>query len=97
MAQYQILYWKHIPSQVRARDEEGEAKMLLPQRFQNAIDAQAMMSNESDAADYLQGWDWGPWQERPGSASEVCAQVVAELDAAMPRIPIERPGREAAG
>src|SRR5438552_3069030 len=41
MASYQVMYWKHIPSQVKAWDGEAEAKRMLPDYFQAAIDAYA--------------------------------------------------------
>ena len=34
MAQYQILFWKHIPSQVMAWEGEAKAKRMLPDYFQ---------------------------------------------------------------
>jgi hypothetical protein len=77
--------WKHIPSQVKAWDDGGEVKRMLPDRFQAAIDAYAMKDGSADMDSYLDGWDWGPVQERPGAAAEVADAVVAELDAANPR------------
>ena len=85
MASYQVMYWKHIPSQVKAWEGDTQAKRMMPDRFQVAIDAFAMKDGSTDMDAYLDGWRWGPVEERAGSAEEVLAAVVAELDGANPR------------
>ncbi len=85
MAKYQVMFWKHIPAQVKAWDERGEVKRLLPDRFQAAIDAFAMKDGSTEMDAYLEGWRWGETQERAGSAEEVATAVVKELDGANPR------------
>ena len=85
MARYQVMFWKHIPSQVKAWDEGGEVKRMLPDRFQVAIDAYAMKDGSTDMDAYLEGWHWGPVEERDGTALEVLDAVAGELDAANPR------------
>jgi hypothetical protein len=85
MALYQIMYWNDIPAQVKAQDDDGTAKAMLPERFSEAIDAAAMAEGSTDSADYLDGWAWSDEEERPGSAQEVVDALVAELDAAFPK------------
>jgi hypothetical protein len=85
LANYQVMFWKHIPSQVKAWDGAGEAKRMMPDRFQAAIDAFAMKDGSTDMDAYLDGWRWGPVEERGGSADEVLAAVIAELDHDHPR------------
>lgn len=85
MARYQVLYWKHIPAQVKSWDEAGEARRMLPDRFTAAIDAYAMREGSTDADAYLDGWRWGDVAERPGGADEVAEAVVAELVRDHPR------------
>jgi hypothetical protein len=85
MAKYQVMFWKHIPAQVKAWDEKGEVKRLLPDRFQAAIDAYAMKDGTTEMDAYLEAWRWAAAEERPGSAEEVADTVVRELDAANPR------------
>jgi hypothetical protein len=77
--------WKHIPSSVKAWDGETEVKRMMPDRFQVAIDAFAMKDGSTEMDAYLEGWSWGPVEERDGGAQEVLDAVVAELDAANPR------------
>ncbi len=91
MASYQVMYWKHIPSQVKAWEGETQVKRMLPDRFQVAIDAFAMKDGSTEMDAYLDGWRWGPLQERPGPPDEVVAAVVAELDGAHPRARLMNP------
>jgi Virulence factor len=91
MARYQVMYWKHIPSHVKAWDAQGEVKRQLPGRFQAAIDAYAMKEGSTEMDAYLEAWHWGEEQERPGSAAEVAGALVEELDAANPRAALMTP------
>jgi cvfA/B/C family virulence factor len=91
MAKYQVMFWKHIPAQVKAWDSKGEVKRMLPDRFQAAIDAFAMKEGSTEMDAYLEGWRWGDSQERAGGAEEVATAVVKELDAANPRTTLMNP------
>jgi cvfA/B/C family virulence factor len=82
---FQVMYWKHIPSQVKAWDGEAEVKRMLPDYFQAAIDAYAMKDGSTDMDAYLEGWRWGEIQERDGTPTEVVEVVIKELTAANPR------------
>ena len=96
MAKYQVMFWKHIPAHVKAWDESGEVKRLLPDRFQAAIDAYAMKDGSTDMDAYLEGWRWSEMQERPGSAEDVASAIATELDAANPRSRLMSPAEEKA-
>lgn len=85
MARYQIMYWKEIPSQVRAEDADGMVKAMLPDRFQQAIDAAAMVDGSTDTDDYLAGWGWQEWQEQEGTAQAVLEGIIEQLDADYPQ------------
>lgn len=85
MAKYQVMYWKHIPSQVKAWDGASEAKRMLPDYFQAAIDAYAMKEGSTDMDAYLEGWKWGPIEERVGAPEQVLEEIIVELTAANPR------------
>ncbi len=91
MASYQVMFWKHIPSQVKAWEGDAQAKRMMPDRFQAAIDAYAMKDGSTDMDAYLDGWRWGPVEERPGSPDDVLTAVITELDAANPRSRIMYP------
>jgi hypothetical protein len=82
VAQYQVLFWRQLPSQVRAWDGSGEVKIALPPEYQEAIDRLAMRERATSTEDYLEGWGWGPIEERTGSAQEVAAAVFRELQSA---------------
>lgn len=82
MAEYQITYWKNIPSMVTARAGRRErAKAELGERFQHAIDEAAMRAGLIGTDAYLEQWRRGEWQEREGSVDAVAAAVAAELEA----------------
>lgn len=91
MASYQVMYWKHIPSQIKAWEGDTQVKRMMPDRFQVAIDAFAMKDGSTDMDSYLEGWLWGPVEERTGSPDEVLAAVLAELDGAHPRARLMNP------
>ena len=86
MAKYKILYWKGIPSQVRATDENGRVSRRLPQRFQEAIDEAAMALGKIGTDSYTNGFEWGEELERPGTAEESADVVATELDKKYPSI-----------
>ena len=91
MTSYQVTFWKHIPSQVKAWDETGEVKGMMADRFQVAIDAYSMKEGSTDMDAYLEGWRRGPVEERDGTPEDVLADVIKELDAANPRATLMKP------
>jgi cvfA/B/C family virulence factor len=91
MANYQVMFWKHIPSQVKAWDGSGEMKRMMPDRFQVAIDAYAMRDGSTDMDAYLEGWRWGPVEERAGAPEEVLNTVITDLDTSHPRSRLMQP------
>jgi hypothetical protein len=91
MAKYQVMFWKHIPSQVKSWDGGAEVKRMLPDRFQAAIDAYAMKDGSTNMDAYLDGWRWGPVEERAGTPDDVVTTLIAELDASNPRSKLMQP------
>jgi hypothetical protein len=81
MAEYQITYWRELPSLVVVRDGDEVTKSPLPGRFQEAIDEAAMRLGDVSSHAYLAGWARGDWTPADGSASSVADDVVARLDA----------------
>jgi hypothetical protein len=91
VASYQVTFWKHIPSQVKAWDGPVEAKGMMPDRFQAAIDAYSMREGSTEMDAYLEGWRKGLVEERAGTPAEVLAAVIQELDSAYPRTRLMNP------
>ena len=57
MADLIVVYWRDIPSQVIAkRGRRDQAKVMLADRFQVAIDAAAMRGDAGDSDSYLEEW-----------------------------------------
>ena len=57
MGRLVVVYWRDIPSQVIASSgRRNQAKVMLSDRFQQAIDAAAMKSGASDTDAYLEDW-----------------------------------------
>jgi cvfA/B/C family virulence factor len=81
VAKYQVLYWKDIPSVVEASDGSGSAKVQLSERFQMLIDSVAMRLGLAGTDAYLDQWEHGDEQERPGSPDDVAKAVAQELEA----------------
>ena len=49
-------YWRDIPSQVTAKAGRKTAKVLLPARFQEAIDRAAMRAGKGSSDAYMEDW-----------------------------------------
>ena len=83
-AKFQILYWRDIPSQVKAWDDFDEVKLDLPHRFADRIDAQAQKLGLAKGDEYINQLRWGDEQERVGAPGEIAAAVRKELEDASP-------------
>lgn len=81
MAKYKILYWKEIPTQIKAEDDFDDVTVMLDDRFMALIDAQAMKEGLRDTDSFLAQWHWSEEEEREGTAEEVAAALKAELEA----------------
>ena len=97
--EYQVTYWRDLPSLVVAREGEHVTKSPLAARFQEAIDEAAMRLGDTGSDDYLAGWTPRRLDAADGSTTEVADHVVAELEEAVaaraaPGVPrLARPGR----
>jgi 5-methyltetrahydrofolate--homocysteine methyltransferase len=79
---YKVLYWQEVPSQVRAEDDAGnDVSVELPPKFAQRIDSLAQKRGITGADAYTAEWKWSDEQERDGSAQDVVAAVIAELEA----------------
>lgn len=50
------VYWRDIPAQVMARKGRESARVMLSQRFQEAIDRAAMRAGRGSSDAYLADW-----------------------------------------
>ncbi len=81
MVKYQVLYWKHLPSQVKVFEEgKRPVSRQLPERFQKEITRTAMALGLAGTNGYLSQWQWAPTMEREGSAEEVADALIRELE-----------------
>lgn len=83
-AQFQVTYWRDLPSMVVARAGEQVTKAPLAGRFQAAIDEAAMRLGDVGSVEYLAGWQRGEWTAADGSTTEIADRVVAELEETWP-------------
>jgi hypothetical protein len=98
MAQIVTLYWRDIPSQVTAKAGRRQAKVLLPERFQEAIDRAAMRAKLRDSDSYLEHWRRGEPQDcgddLEAEAARVAAGIEADYDDRRLKALVERGGEE---
>ncbi len=80
MAEYQVTYWRDIPSLVVARDGADVVKVQLAPRFQERIDQVAMDLGLVGSDAYLEGWHRGAWTQVAGTPGDVAAAVARELE-----------------
>ncbi len=79
MTEYQVTFWRDLPSMVVARDGDDVSKLQLAGRLQGAIDEAAMRLGEIGSEDYLMGWARGPWTTADGTPEQVARQVADQL------------------
>lgn len=83
MAEYQITYWRDLPSLVTVRDPddpEAVTKVQLAPRFQEAIDEAAMRLGDTSSDDYLAGWRRSTWTAGSGDHADLAAAIVAQCE-----------------
>jgi hypothetical protein len=81
VAEAQVVFWRDIPAQVKARQAGQRAARVLTPRFQEAVDAAAMRAGLTETDGYLAEWRTSDWEERPGTPEAVVEQRAAELEA----------------
>ena len=65
---------------VMARDGADTIKVMLPARFQEAIDEAAMRMGEIDADAYTSGWNRDPWIASDEVPADLAARITAALE-----------------
>lgn len=81
MANYKILFWQEIPTQIKAEDDLDEVTVMLDDKFMAQVDILAARRGLQSTDDYLAQWKWSEEQEREGSAHEVAEALKSELEA----------------
>ena len=82
--QYHILYWRDIPSMVKAKIGRKRLSAPLSNRFMEAIDMAAMRDGETDSEAYLEHWRASENFAIEGDAQACLDQVAARLEAEFP-------------
>ena len=85
MAKVRVMYWKEIPVQVQAQDEEGQISKPLDDRFQQATDAISMFDGSAGTDDYLMAWNWGEYIDVEGSAKEAAEAMAERYNSGFPK------------
>ena len=85
MTRVRVMYWKEIPAQVQANDEEGQVSKPLDDRFQQGIDAISMFDGSSGTDDYLMAWEWGDYSELEGTAEQAASGAARRLNDGFPQ------------
>jgi hypothetical protein len=81
MANYKVLYWQEIPTQIKAEDDMDDVTVMLDDKFMQQVDILAARRGLQSSDDYLAQWKWTEEEEREGSAQDVADAVKAELEA----------------
>jgi Virulence factor len=84
VTEYQVTYWRDLPSLVVAREGDQLTKSPLPARFQEAIDEAAMRLGDTGSDAYLAGWRRTEWTSAEGTGAEVADRLVAGLEQEWP-------------
>jgi|Deesub1362A_J573_1020465.scaffolds.fasta_scaffold00569_10 hypothetical protein len=83
-SQVQILYWRDIPAQIKARRGAQRVALPLSDRFQEAIDAAAMQAGATSDADYLDAWRASAWREGPGDPQTLAQETAQAIEREFP-------------
>jgi hypothetical protein len=83
MAKLTTLYWRDIPAQVIAKERRDTAKVVLTERFAEAIDKAAMRAKMAGTEAYLEQWrrevvNCG--RDLQAAADEAAARLEREFD-----------------
>jgi hypothetical protein len=85
-----VVYWRDIPAQIRARLGARRVSRPLAGRFQEAIDAAAMRAGATATDAYLEEWRTEEAGDRPGEPEEAAATAADELEQLYPQERLDR-------
>ncbi len=74
-----VILWRDIPAQINGKDGDDRHQVILPHRFQKAIDRAAMVAGKKSAQDYV-----GEWRRAThpltGSVADSVAATAANIE-----------------
>jgi hypothetical protein len=76
VAELTVIYWRDIPAQVTATAGGRTARVALPARFQDAIDAAAMAAGLVGSDEYLGEWR----REQRDCGDDIERETASEAD-----------------
>jgi hypothetical protein len=87
-----VISWRDIPAQVNARSGADKHQVVLPRRFQRAIDDAAMIAHKKTASEYVGEWrrDSLAVPTGPDEIRTAAEQEAQRLDGAFPRERLQR-------
>lgn len=88
--EYQIIFWREIPVQVRVRGGAERHSRPLPARFQQAMTRSAYRARTITGDDYMASWIGGRWQPYAAGAEQALAEIIAGLEASYPQARLDR-------
>jgi hypothetical protein len=84
-----VISWRDIPAQVNGRSGDDKHQVVLPRRFQRAIDEAAMVAGKRSAGDYVAEWRRAALPLPEGGA-DLAAATEAEAERLKTEFPPER-------
>jgi hypothetical protein len=87
--EYQIVYWRDIPAQIKVRGGRERIGRELSERFQKAIDWAAIAAGVTSTDGYLEEWHTSDWTAivpvlSAGGLPEAAAQLIQQIEANYP-------------
>jgi len=75
-----VILWRDMPAQIIVGKGRRGAKVVLPERFEQAIDRAAMKVGAQDTDAYLAEWRKAAPYEMEGDAQEIATSEAARID-----------------
>jgi hypothetical protein len=87
---YQIVYWRDIPASIKTRSGRQRNNRPLPERFQEAIDAAAMIGRTTNSDAYLEEWRSSEWLDADEEPEALAERLASQLEADYPDERLEK-------
>ncbi len=80
MIEYQVLYWRDIPVQIKLYAGKRPKSYQLAEHFQTWIDRIAMQDGVTGTDAYLELWQWSKKKSREGQIEAVLEALLRETE-----------------